>query len=393
MTQRFGRLLALFPLAFLLACGDATDEALAAPGEPIPGLSPAEQVRFDTGRVLFDRDYTAEEGLGPLFNNRRCSSCHDIPTLGGNGVEFVIKATRFEPPDRCDLLEDEGGDLIQQFTTPLLEAMGVRREAIPDRADAVVSMLPSQLYAMGLIDAIPDEEILAHADPDDADGNGIRGRAVRGRDGRVHRFGRKLTFATAREFIEDAMHKEMGITTPNFPEETTINGKPVPPESDPAPDPEVDAATIDFITDYVQFLAAVPREEPASAAARDSISAGEALFGRIGCAACHRPRMRTRSTTSAVLDGRTIRLYSDLLLHDLGPDMATVCGAAALPSQWRTAPLMGLRHRPFFMHDGRASSFRQAIEQHGGEADRTRSLFRSLTSEQQALLLRFLGSL
>lgn len=393
MTIRVRRLLALIPVALATACADAPPEASAAFGEPLPGLSAGERMRFETGRAIFDRDYTEDEGLGPFFNNRRCSACHDIPSLGGGGVETVIKATHFLPESGCDLLAEDGGDLIQQQTSTALQALGVRRKPIPDRANGVAEMFPTQLYGLGLIEAIPDEEILRREDPDDSDGDGIRGVAVRGADGRVHRFGRKLTFATAREFLEDAMHKEMGITTPNFPEEAWPEREPLPDGIDPAPDPEVDATTIDFIADYVRFLAAPDREQPTDAAVRDSILAGEALFARIGCADCHTPRMTTGPSEVAALDRRTVRLYSDLLLHDLGEDRASVCGPHAAPSQWRTAPLMGLRHRPALMNDGDGAGYAGAIELHGGEAARSRALFRGLTAEQRAQLLRFLGSL
>jgi CxxC motif-containing protein (DUF1111 family) len=387
------RWLTVLLLALIVGCDASGPEGTAAPGQPLPGLTLEERARYEEGLARFDRDFTEAEGLGPLFNQRRCSSCHDIPTLGGNGVEMVAKATRFEAPATCDLLEAEGGDMLQQHATATLEALGVRGEAVPAGATAVVAMIPPQLYGLGLIEAIPDHEIVARADPEDTDGNGVRGRALVLEDGRLARFGRKLHFASVRDFVEDAIHEEMGLTTPSRPEETTINGRPMPPEADPAPDPEVSDSIIDLLADYVRFLAAPEREMPSSRAAADSIAEGELLFGRIGCAECHAPRMRTGSNDVPALHRRTVALYSDLLLHDMGEELATICGRAATPSEWRTAPLFGLRHRTTALHDGRAQAFARVIDLHGGEAAAARGRFLRLSVEQQALLLRFLASL
>ena len=387
------RSIAVLLVALTLGCETSRPEGAAAPGQPLPHLTPEERARFDAGLARFDRDFTEAEGLGPLFNQRRCSSCHDIPTLGGNGVEVVAKATRFEPPATCDLLEEQGGDMLQQHATAALEALGVRGESIPAGATAVAAIFPPQLYGLGLIQAIPDQEILKRADPEDADGNGVRGRSLILEDGRLGRFGRKLRFATVRDFIEDALHEEMGLTTPARPEETTINGRPMPPEADPAPDPEVSDSIVDLLTDYVVFLAAPEREVPVSSAAADSIAEGELLFGRMGCAECHTPRMRTGPSDVPALHQRTVALYSDLLLHDMGEELATICAPGVNPPEWRTAPLFGLRHRTAVLHDGRAQAYSRAIDLHGGEAATSRGRFLRLTPQQQAFLLRFLASL
>ncbi len=382
-----------FAMASLIACTETGGERSAPVGEALPGLNTEELDRFVGGRILFDHEFTEEQGLGPLFNQRRCSSCHDVPTLGGAGAETVAKATHFVPPDRCDLLESDGGDLIQRSATPALQALGVPGEIVPSRASAVATILPPQLYGLGLVEAIRDRDILAREDPDDDDGDGISGRAVRLPDGRLGRFGRKLQFATLREFIEDALRGEMGITTPRQPTELTVNGQPVPAEADAATDPEMDAAGIDALTDYVRLLAAPDRELPATTAARDSIAEGELLFGRIGCAACHTPRFTTGPSDVDALHRRPVLLYSDLLLHDMGEELASVCGRYASPSEWRTTPLAGLRHRHALLHHGRGQGFARVIEAHGGEGARSRDAFARLSPEQQAALLRFLASL
>ena len=388
------RIVALLLLMVTAGCREtALPEAAAIPGEPVPGLDAGHLARFEAGQTLFDRDFTEAEGLGPLFNQRRCSSCHDIPTPGGNGSELITKMTRFEAPDRCDLLESEGGDMLQaQVTTPL-ERLGFRRERPSPHATAVIDIHAPPLYGLGLMEAVPEEDIVARADPDDADGDGISGRIVRLEDGRLGRFGRKLRFASIRDFTEDALRDELGITSPGRPDESTLSGQPLPPDVDPAPDPEVDDVLVDRLADYVRLLAAPAREVPGSSAAADSIAAGRSLFERAGCDACHTPEVTTASTDFPALHGRRVQLYSDLLLHDLGDEMASICGPDASPSEWRTAPLLGLRHRSALLHDGRTQALRAAIEAHGGEAASSRSRFRSFTEEQKAMLVRFLGSL
>lgn len=376
-------------LLLITACR-AAPEAVGVPGEAVPDLSAGEHARFEQGDALFDRDFSEAEGLGPLFNQRRCSSCHDIPTPGGNGSELVTKVTRWES-GRCDLLTDHGGDLLQSQVIDTLRALGYRSEPPPANATAVSSIHAPPLYGLGLLEAIPESQILAHADPEDADGDGIRGRAVRLADGRLARFGRKLRFATVRDFTEDAARDELGLTSRNRPDENTYGGTPLPEGIDRVPDPEVDDAVIDRLADYVRLLAAPVRDTAAAAA--DSIAAGASVFADIGCARCHVPTMTTVSADVPALNGRTVYLYSDLLLHDMGDELASICGPAAGPSEWRTSPLLGLRYRVAYLHDGRTQSFRGAIEAHGGEAAAARAAYRALPPDRQAMLLRFLASI
>lgn len=384
-----------FPLIawFLVAgCQSRAAEATGEPGAPLPGLSAAELADFRAGRALFDRDFSPEEGLGPLFNEKRCSSCHDLPNLGGMGAELVRKATRFED-NRCDLLVRFGGDLLQDRSTDALRALGVLNDPVPRHANAVAHILPPALYGAGLIEGIPDEAIMKQEDPDDRDRDGISGRAPRSFDGRLGRFGRKGTFANLRTFTASALHGEMGITTRAFPKEEPPAGEPLPPGVDPAPDPELSDSLVEQITRFVQFLAAPAAEVAANAAARDSIRSGQQVFAQIGCEACHLPELRTGDSPVPALRHRSLRLYSDLLLHDLGAEMGSICAPNALPSEWRTAPLMGLRFRSAFLHDRRAQSVESAIRAHGGEAARARDRFLVLSTERQLLLLRFLAAL
>ncbi|MGH7529329.1 MAG: di-heme oxidoredictase family protein [Gemmatimonadales bacterium] len=378
----------------LLGCGSDASTTRGGPGSPLPGLSSREQGRFAAGLALFDKVFTPAEGLGPAFNENQCSACHTVPATGGTtGFERVIKATRFTPPDRCDLLADAGGENVRKQATPLLRARGVEREAIPSRAGDTGRVLPPALFGLGLVEAIPAAAIAQHADPDDVDGDGISGRPGRTADGRLARFGRKAEFATIQEFIEGALRLEMGLTTPRRPHEPPVNGRPVPAGTDPARDPEVSQTVVDLLTSFVRFLDAPAPAPPRSRAHRDTLARGEALFGSLGCAACHTPALRTGDHTVPALAQREVRLYSDLLLHDMGPGLADVCGPVATPAEVRTEPLMGLRHRTRFLHDGRTSDLREAILAHGGEAERARRSFTRLPWLRQEQLVIFLRSL
>jgi CxxC motif-containing protein (DUF1111 family) len=383
-----------WPAAALLlaagACERTTPAATAPPGEPVPGITDAQRREFVAGQALFTRAFSPAEGLGPTFNENRCASCHDLPTTGGSGADPVRKVTRFAD-GRCDPLVEHGGDMLQSQITDALHARGFTVEGVPALANAVTGVMPPPLFGAGFIDAIPDAAILAYADPDDADGDGISGRAGVAAGERLGRFGWKASFATVRDFVENALLTEMGLTTAGFPHESPIGAEPLPEGSDPAADPEIDADLVDLLTAYVRLLA--PPAIDSAAAADPSARTGQTIFDRLGCAACHRPALPAADSAPAPIGGRTLALYSDLLLHDMGPENAGICAASAGPTEWRTAPLMGLRFRLSFLHDGRASSAEAAIRAHGGEATRARDAFLVLTDADRAALLRFLGSL
>ena len=387
------RFLAMAAVCALPACERPAEAApAAAPGRPLASLAERELARFLLGKAVFERLTVPEEGLGPLFNAERCSGCHDVPNVGGSGVVLVEKAARWED-GRCDLLAASGGDNLQQRATPLLSAHGIRREEAPPRANVRSSVLAPSLFGLGLVEAIPEEELASRADPDDADGDGISGRLNRAHDGTPGRFGRKAETPRIIDFVDAALRLELGLTTPGHPEEERPGGERLPEGVDPVPEPEIDERGVGLLADYVRLLAPPPREVPISEAARDSIARGEALFGEVGCASCHAPAMRTGESDAAALDRKVAHLWSDLLLHDLGEGLAGVCGPGASPSEYRTARLWGLRFRERLLHDGRASSPLEAVLLHGGEAARVRDAFTSLPSEERTLLLRFLDSL
>jgi CxxC motif-containing protein (DUF1111 family) len=378
-------------LCIVFACNAGDSEVARDPGKPLPELTATDLERFAQGQTRFHAPFSPDDGLGPLFNEARCSSCHDLPVVGGTGAEVAVKATRFTPPDACDLLVHQGGDNIQQRATPALQALGIPGEARPSSATELSVVTAPSLFGLGLVELIPEAVITSRADPEDADADGISGRAARLPDGRLGRFGRKADSATLEDFVDTALRFELGLTTYRNPEEETINGVPLPPDTDPAPDPEIDRPTLELLADYIRFLAPPVRAIPESA--RDSITQGETLFHDLGCADCHTPSMRTGTSDLAAFDRKTIHLYSDMLLHDLGPELRGVCGPVASPTEYRTARLMGLRFRTAYLHDGSAGLLDEAILRHGGEAAQSRGAYSRLNELGKRVLQRFLRSL
>lgn len=377
-----------------LACARAPEAPVAVePGAPLPGLTPQELGRFTAGKALFDKIFTPAEGLGPLFNENQCSACHTDPASGGTGEQRVVKATRFRPPGTCDVLEGGRGLNVRQQATPALKALGVERETVPPAATERGRFTPPFLFGLGLVEAIPETDILARADPEDRNRDGISGRTGRTLQGTLGRFGRKADVATIEDFVVTALRLEMGITSPPAPTEQGLNGGSLPAGVDPAADPEVSLEVTQRLADFVRFLAPLPRAPLAADLRRDSVIRGERLFASLGCPSCHVPSMRTGRSPIPALDRKTTYLYSDLLLHDMGEDLADVCGPGATPAEVRTAMLAGLRYREAFLHDGRALALPEAILAHGGEAARARAAFAALDLVSRQFLLVFLESL
>jgi CxxC motif-containing protein (DUF1111 family) len=388
----------MFLALTLAACSsDGYKEPLnlvaGAPGEPIPGLHPQELARFRQGEALFNKVFTPDEGMGPLFNENQCSACHTDPAPGGTGDQFVTKATRYDPEGGCELLSDAGGENVRTRGTPLLRARGIEGESIPTDATEVARFVVPFLFGLGLAEAVPTGTLEALADPEDGDGDGISGRLARTSDGRPGRFGRKADFATLADFNAGAFFLEMGLTNPLHPGPESVNGQPLPAGVDPADDPEVSEDALDLVADYVRFLAPLARRLPTERAALDEVNRGESLFGTTGCASCHIPVLETGESPVEALAGKAVALYSDLLLHDLGPGITGVCGPDAAPTEHRTGILMGVGLRDRFLHNGEATSLEEAVRMHGGEAERTREAFEALPERDRYYLIRFLQTL
>ena len=368
----------------------------APAGSPLPDLTADQLALFQRGSAVFQIEFAPENGLGPLFNAVGCAACHENPVVGGSGSndpeeegeDIEVHATAFKG-GVCDNLAAVGGQVQQQQVTPALaDALGI--EAEPDIPGATASgrRTTPDVFGFGLLDAVPDAQILALADPNDRNGDGISGRVHRTADGRIGRFGRKAQAATLREFNSEAFVMEMGVTSPGNPTEQTVGGNPLPDGVDPTADPEVTQDEFDAADGFVRLLA------PPEPLPLDLIGAiGSVVFVNIGCASCHVPALLTGPSPVSAISLKVVPAYTDLLLHDMGPKLADICLGDARPAEFRTEPLMGLRFATALLHDGRAHTVAEAIQAHSGEASTARNRFIALRPAQRAALLAFLGKL
>ncbi len=374
-------------------------------GDPLVGLSAAQLNLFELGKVQYSRILTVEEGRGPLQNKSGCVSCHANP-LGGWGT---IAVTRFGLLDKGQFVELPGGSLLQS------EAIAPEcAESIPEGATTSLRVTNSSM-AFGLIQSIPDADIAANEDPNDLDADGVSGRVhwvtsfedARNRRNQqpLHagRFGWKAQLASVLSFSADASLNEMGLTNrfvmtenaPNGNEEILLICDTVP---DPEDGPDRDGKHfIDRVTDFQIFLAQPP-QTPKSG------MTGEQIFNTIGCATCHIPEWTTSSARSIpeVLRNKTIRPYSDFLLHDMGLLADNVVQGAAGLNETRTPTLWNLRTRDPMLHDGSigggtfAERVDLAILVHGNplsEAFNSVSNYENLSSTEREQVIAFLGSL
>lgn len=344
-------------------------------GGPAQALSAADATRFERGRRLYDQDFSFRGGLGPRFNGDSCRACHFDPVIGGAGPSGVDVT-------RQGILDTTTG----AFTAPMMGTMAHRhggfdaRPPIDPLANFFELRQTPPTFGLGRIEDIPEAAIVARADPDDANHDGVRGRARRLSDGRLGRFGWKAGVPSVREFVRDAMSNELGITMPTVSGDTFGNTT----DGDSIADPELTAAELDDVAYFIRTLSPPPRTRH-DAALED---AGAMVFARVGCAACH-----VESLPDAA--GRPVPLYSDLLLHDVAR-AGVVLGIAdgdAGPREFRTAPLWGIARTAPYMHDGRATTLDAAIVAHDGEAAASARAVLMLTPQDRASLIAFLASL
>lgn len=385
-------------LLSLVSCRKLMPEA---PGDdalldgPVAGLSNAEQARFLAGDIAFnDVVFTAATGLGPVFVSTSCGSCH---AGDGRGHPFT-SLTRFGQSNATgNQYLHQGGPQLQHRAIP-----GYAPEQVPAGATST-RLLPPPTTGLGFLDAVTDADLLALADPDDANGDGISGvpnwvvapAYVAHRPGSVEqegkhiaRFGRKGAAYDLVHQTANAYNQDIGITSSYAPHDTYTGS---------AIDPEIATSTVDDVIFYLRTLKApIQRDRDAA-----QVMAGERIFSSVGCAKCHTPELRTGASSIAALANTTIRPFSDLLLHDMGPGLDDgYTEGGALTSEWRTPPLWGLGLSPdsqggsyFLLHDGRANSIQQAIDAHGGEGQASRDAVQQLSNTDRDAMLQFLESL
>lgn len=407
---------------------------------PIPTLAGARLERHKLGDSLFSLGFldaatgkAPNVGLGPLFNNTSCFACHEQNGRGQpplaprayRGMLFRLSVPPLFEDDAPRPAPSFGGQLqnraIAGFAAEGTVDITLERVAgrFPDGSayelqrpgyTIVLPYVPlppnvllspriaPQIVGLGLLEAVPDAEILMRADPNDRDGDGISGRAnvvFGGITGArtLGRFGHKASTANLLIQTATAYNEDVGITSPLLPTENCALQHPIcgPHE------PEVTRDHVETVAFYTRTLAVPARRNVHDTDAKR----GAELFARAGCSACHTPTLHTgASAVAPELAHLTIHPYSDLLLHDMGPDLADGRpDFRASGSEWRTAPLWGIGLSAFvtghtrFLHDGRARNLEEAVLWHGGEALKARDFYRNLSKPEREALLKFLSSL
>ena len=355
------------------------------------GVDEFEEVQSVTGSVV-----GTEEGLGPRFNSNSCVSCHAHPAVGGTSPPANPQVT-VGPPDQVATLtslsiispngpvrevrfQTDGG-VHDLFTIAGLPGTPAGCQiAQPDFGGHLAELrfrIPTPLFGLGLIEAIEDATILHNEGPKQLGVNGIANR--NGNDGTVTRFGWKAQNKSLVIFSGEAYNVEQGITNELFPDERGEGGTPDSQNCRrirPAPQdsvnydltqPQTVIDNVNTFANFMRFLAAPVPVASYTGVTQQQITAGETAFNKAGCTLCHMKSMTTGTHVTAALANKTVNLFSDLLLHDIGTGDGISQGGAN-GDQFRTAPLWGVGQRLFFLHDGRTANIVEAIKAHGGEA-------------------------
>jgi CxxC motif-containing protein (DUF1111 family) len=430
-----------------LAGGDttvfaATSNAFATPA---PNLGEEELALHMAGDAAFDVSFVTSPaiihgGLGPVFNDKSCVGCHPRdgrgrPPENGKAIEaMLLKASVGNHPvlgptavpgygtqlqHRAIFGIDPEVRVVVSYTEQEVDLSGGESATLRKPTFTIESSyasLPSDVelsprigppvFGRGLLEAIPERDILRLADERDRDEDGISGRPNYVRDAArdalaLGRFGLKAGHPTLLQQTAGAYVEDMGITNRVFPDESSYGQ----PQHDPnADDPELADDQLDAATFYIRTLAVPARRDVDDPA----VVAGETLFADIGCASCHSPLFRTGDAHGLAPDGQPlaalanqiIQPFTDLLLHDMGEGLEDGRGEfEASGREWKTPALWGIGltrvvdGHTFFLHDGRARNLTEAILWHGGEAEAARERFRTMDPTDRAALLRFLDSL
>lgn len=385
-------------LTGIVACqkllpGTPADDAIL--DGPVAGLTPEQNAIFLKGDIAFnDEIFTTANGLGPLFVATSCGTCH---AGDGKGHPFTT-LTRFGQRDASgNQFLNQGGPQLQHRAIP-----GFQPERIPAGATFSKFMPPANT-GLGFLDFVPDAAILALADENDTNGDGISGRpnwinipsyvlirtAPIIQNGKyMGRFGKKAAVYDLLQQTANAYNQDIGITS-SFETFDTYSGQAI--------DPEVTTQTVNDVVFYLQTLKAPVQRDQQDG----SVQNGRQLFLNTGCAGCHTPQLATGYSPIAALSNKTFFPYTDLLLHNMGPGLDDgYTEGSATSAEWRTPPLWGLGlsknsqgGQYFLLHDGRAHSIEEAILLHGGEAAQSKTRFQQLTGEGRSQLIKFLESL
>jgi CxxC motif-containing protein (DUF1111 family) len=363
-------------------------------GDPLAGLASSEMNRFNDGKAEFQSVETVADGLGPVFNDVSCASCHLTPAVGGAGARLVTRFGTMKPDGTFDPMAGAGGSLIQSQGIGPVGTCNYLSEIVPPEATVVTGRRTTPLFGLGLIEAVPARTFLELAVAESLDPDGTGGIPSIVTDvstglPAIGRFGWKAQVPTLHQFAGDAYLNEMGITTPQFPNENCPQGNCASLSCNPRPDLNDGDDAVQALADYMTMLAPPPR----AATSGNGIQLGEGVFTAIGCAGCHRANLKTGASPIHALSNVTFHPYSDFLLHDMGSLGDGITQNHATGRLMRTAPLWGLRKEPTLLHDGRAATIEQAILAHDGQGKRSRDRFAALSAPVKALVISFLSSL
>jgi CxxC motif-containing protein (DUF1111 family) len=404
----------------------------AGAGAPLAGLSAAEREMFTVGKEDFEEEEEVDEGIGPRFNFVSCAGCHMQPAVGGTSpaVNPLLRVTgdlgftgnvmpSFITPSgpireaRFQYNRDGSRDggvhaLFVISGHPAAAGCNIRQPDFEEqiRNRNIAFRIPTPTFGAGLIENVTDSVILENLTAGSAAKRalGISGRPNRNaNDGRITRFGWKAQNPTLLVFSAEAYNVEMGITSEGFAierDETPSCQFATVPNDVTSSVRQVSA--IDNFANFQRFLAP-PRPSPDTPGGATSIGRGRAQFAAVGCALCHTPQLTTPNTTVAALANQRANLYSDLVLHQMGPGLADdILQGGARGDEFRTAPLWGLGQRIFFLHDGRTTDLLEAIRAHRSdgnsrfgpsEANAVVERFNRLDERDKQDVLNFLRSL
>ena len=447
IVQKTGKMPRLLTVVAVLVCGlfhtlpaqsfRASDPGVRGgdpgAGGPIDGLTDDEREMFDVGLADFSEEEGVTDGVGPRFNFVGCAGCHAQPAIGGTSPAV-------NPLFR--VMEELGftGNVMPSFITPdgpirearfKYHADGSRDGSVhtlfvitghpdarrchitqadfeqPLRDTNISFRMPSPTFGAGLIEQIPDSAIIANqqADASRKAALGISGRPNRtGNDGTIARFGWKAQNKSLLTFSAEAYNVEMGISNEVFQQERdeTASCQFATVPNDVTPHVRQIGAIENF-ANFQRFLAP-PTSSRTIPGGASSIDRGRQTFTAIGCNLCHTPRLKTGfNTTVAALGNQHVNLFSDVLLHHMGPGLADdIIQGVSDPDEFRTAPLWGLGQRVFFLHDGRTTDLIEAIQAHKSagnarfgpsEASQVIDNFNALREQEKQDLLNFLRSL
>ncbi len=423
-----------------------------------PNLAWGISAAFDRGDGIFERPYTPAlrpgyvsnaDGLGPIFNQTSCESCHvgdgrarppsgpnellnggfirvSIPGIGPYGEPLspkgyghqigdrAIAGVQPEATARINWMEAPGkfpDGQVYSLRKPEFILTDLAYGPMPDDAVFELRMAPP-VHGLGLLEAIPEATLLAWADPEDKDGNGISGRPNYvwdlERGGKIlGRFSWKANTFDIRQQSAAAAYHDMGVNNELFlyrhDEQSTTHKARQNCEPEQTAclaaidnlDFEMTPAQLVDVTTYLQLLGVVYRrnmDDPL-------VQQGEQLFHSIGCADCHKSQVMTGEHDIARLENQLIRPYSDLLLHDMGPGLSGRRDFEATQQEWRTAPLWGIgvtetvNGHTNYLHDGRARNVEEAILWHGGEGELAKQKYMHLNHKERQLLVKFINNL